>query len=184
MTANPPRGVPCLILLVGPPGSGKTTWTRKNGQGAVHVSQDGLIDAITPDGFEHIYRPVYAAAEEVVARTALQKGHTVIVDRTNRTRRHRERWLRIAKELRCPAISVEMTTPPDVCRARNGARAPKGRLTEERMNRMLAAMEPVRHDEGVVGFYSGDRVTMDEILSALVALQKEDQRYEYCDQTR
>ena len=120
MTANPPRAVSCLVLLVGAPGSGKTTWARRNGVGAVHVSQDGLIDAITPDGFEHIYRPVYAAAEEAVARAALCQGQTVIVDRTNRTRHHRERWLRIAAELRCPAIAVEMTTPPDVCRARNG----------------------------------------------------------------
>ena len=74
-----------------PPGS------RRNGRGAVHVSQDGLIDAITPDGFDHVYRPVYREAEDAVARAALQAGHTVIVDRTNRTRAHRERWLHISR---------------------------------------------------------------------------------------
>src|ERR1700727_2019295 len=68
---NPPLDVCCLIVLVGPPGSGKTTWARRNGRGAVHVSQDGLIDAITPDGFDHVWRPIYGQAEDAVARAAL-----------------------------------------------------------------------------------------------------------------
>src|SRR5579859_6358021 len=87
-----------LIVLVGPPGSGKSTWAHQNRDGAVHVSQDDLIDAITPGGFDHIYRPVYREAEDAIARAALRRGHTVIVDRTNRTRAHRERWLRMARE--------------------------------------------------------------------------------------
>jgi predicted kinase len=77
MTGNPPLGVPCLVVLVGPPGSGKSTWARRNGGGAVHVSQDGLIAAITPDRFEHSYRPIYTAAEDAVAEAALQRGHSV-----------------------------------------------------------------------------------------------------------
>ena len=83
---NPPRSFRCLVVLVGPPASGKTTWARRNGRGAVHVSQDGLIDAITPDGFDRAYRRVYHEAERAVARAALDSGYTVIVDRTNRTR--------------------------------------------------------------------------------------------------
>jgi adenylate kinase family enzyme len=74
MTENAPIGIGWLIVLVGPPGSGKTTWARRNGRGAVHVSQDGLIDAITPDGFDHRYRPVYRAAEDAAARGGLRSG--------------------------------------------------------------------------------------------------------------
>src|SRR5580658_5613586 len=98
MTPNPPLCIPCLIVLVGPPGSGKTTWDRRNSRGAVHVSQDGLIDAITPDGFDHVYRPVYRAAENALALAALQAGHTVIVVLFKRSGAHRERWLQIARE--------------------------------------------------------------------------------------
>src|SRR4029077_2745085 len=102
MTPNLPLAVPCLIVLVGPPGSGKSTWAQRNRHGAVHVSQDDLIDAITPGGFEHIYRPIYRQAEDTVARAGIRAGHTVIVDRTNRTHAHRERWLHIAREESCP----------------------------------------------------------------------------------
>jgi predicted kinase len=153
----------CLILLVGPPGSGKTTWARRYGSGAIHVSQDDLIDAITPHGFEHRYRPVYAAAEDAVARQALASGHSVIVDRTNRTRAHRERWLRIARECGCPAIAVEMATPAAVCRERNRLRQDYRRLSEERMDRMFAAMEPVGQGEGFAAIYTGDSVDLVEI---------------------
>jgi len=157
----------CLIVLVGPPGSGKSTLAAKNGAGAVHVSQDGLIDAITPHGFDHAYREIYHDAENAIARSALRSGHTVIVDRTNRTRGHRERWLQIAREEGCPAIAVLMTTPEDVCRRRNAMRVGPRRVSDERMERMLAAREPVTADEG-----------FSEILLA------EEFAYEYCHQAR
>ncbi len=185
MSSNPPLGVPCLIVLVGPPGSGKTTWARCNGRGVVHVSQDGLIDAITPGGFEHAYRPVYREAEDAVARAALQAGHTVIVDRTNRTRAHRERWLQIAREASCPAVAVVMTTPKPLCRERN-ARRDAGRLSEERMERMLAALEPVRPDEGFVAIYFehgvGAGIGLKQILSQFQ--KKEQLSDEHCYQAR
>jgi len=146
MIANPPLAVPCLMVLVGPPGSGKSTWAKRNGRGAVHVSQDDLIDAFSPDGFEHVYRPIYGAAEDAVARTALEHGQTVIVDRTNRTHGHRRRWLAIA---------------------------------DKRMERMIAAFEPVQVDEGFTAMFD-DSATISEILESL---QKET-IHEYCDQAR
>jgi len=166
---NSPLGIPCLIVLVGPPGSGKTAWAERNGRGAVHVSQDGLIDSITPSGFDHAYRAVYGEAEEAVARAGLRGGHTVIVDRTNRTRLHRERWLRIAREASCPAIAVVMTTPEPLCRERNGRRDDRSRLTAERMDRMFAALELVRLDEGFDSIFKvadGDDVSLETVLAA------------------
>lgn len=171
MKPNPPLDAPCLVVLVGPPGSGKSTWAERNGRGVVHVSQDGLIDAITPDGFDHAYRPVYDAAENATAVAGLRDGHTVIVDRTNRTRLHRERWLRIARDERVPVVAVEMTAPPAVCRARNRERSPRRRLSEERMSRMLAAHQAVEPDEGFHAIFR-DNIALTEILD-IVSNRKE-----------
>jgi predicted kinase len=183
MTPNRPIAFPCLIVLVGPPGSGKSTWARQNRHGAVHVSQDDLIDAITPGGFDHLYRPIYREAEDAVARAALRAGQTVIVDRTNRTRAHRERWLGLAREEFCAAIAVVMSTPEELCRERNAQREGARRVSEERMNRMFAALEPVCPNEGfaAVHFESGVGVgiRLAEILST-----KEQLFNEYCHQAR
>lgn len=182
MKSNPPLGIGCLVVLVGPPGSGKSTWACRNGRGAIHVSQDGLIDAISPDGFEHIYRPIYAAAEDAVTLAALKNGHTVIVDRTNRTRQHRQRWLRIAREAGCPAIAVVMTASPDVCRSRNRERTPERRLSEERMERMLAAFEPVWPEEGFHAVCE-ETMTLASILSQLPS-ERRGLSHEYCHEAR
>lgn len=183
MMPNPPLAIPCLIVLVGPPGSGKSTWARQNCSGVVQVSQDDLIDAITPGGFDHLYRPVYRQAEDAVARAALRTGQTVIVDRTNRTRAHRERWLGLAREESCPAIAVVMSTSHDLCRERNAKREGSRRLSEERMDRMFAAFEPVRPDEGFTAVHFqngvGPAIGLAEILSA-----KEQLFNEYCYEAR
>jgi len=182
MSSNPPIGIACLVVLVGPPGSGKSTWARRNGRGAIHVSQDGLIDAISPDGFEHVYRPIYAAAEGALARAALASGHTVVVDRTNRTREHRRRWLEIAREVRCPVVAVVMTASAALCRSRNRERDPKWRLSEERMERMLAALEPVHQAEGFSAVFE-DTITLAEVLSQL-STGRDGLSHEYCHEAR
>jgi predicted kinase len=180
---NVPIAVPCLVVLVGPPGSGKSTWARQNRHGAVHVSQDGLIDAITPGGFEHVYRPIYGRAEDAIARSALRAGHTVIVDRTNRTRAHRERWLRIAREECCPSIAVVMTTFEELCRARNAERDDARRVNEERMGRMFAALEPVGRDEGFAAIHFESGVGPGKSLAEILSL-KEHASNEYCYEAR
>ena len=182
MNSNPPIGIAYLVVLVGPPGSGKSTWARRNGRGAIHVSQDGLIDAISPDGFEHVYRPIYAAAEDALARAALQSGHTVIVDRTNRTRAHRRRWLEIAREAGCPAVAVVMTASAALCRGRNRERAPERRLSEDRMERMLAALEPVQPAEGFSAVFE-ETITLAEILLQ-ISSGREGLSHEYCHEAR
>jgi cob(I)alamin adenosyltransferase len=117
--------------------------------------QDGLIDAIAPDGSAHVYRPIEQSAEDAVARVALRDGHTVIINRTNRTCRHGEQWLQIAREAAAPAVAVVMTASAPLCRQRNRERDGR-RLSQERMERMLAAQEPVGPDEGFRAIYTGD----------------------------
>jgi predicted kinase len=183
MTPNPPIAIPCLIVLVGPPGSGKSTWARQNRHGVVHVSQDDLIDAITPGGFDHVYRPVYRQAEDAVARAGLRAGQTVIVDRTNRTRAHRERWLELSREESCPAIAVVMSTSEELCRERNAQRKGARRVSAERMERMFAALEPVRLDEGFASVHFESGVGSGIGLAEIVSV-KEQLFNEYCHEAR
>jgi hypothetical protein len=94
-------------------------------------------------------------------------------------RAHRRRWLAIAGEVDCPVIAVTMRASFALCRERNRRRQDKRRLTEERMDRMIAAFEPVQEDEGFAALFD-DSTTISEILKSL---QKE-AIHEYCDQAR
>jgi predicted kinase len=170
---NPILRSRCLVVLVGPPGSGKSTWARQNGRGAVHVSQDGLIDAITPNGFDHTYRPVYHAAEDGVARVALAANFTVIVDRTNRTKEHRRRWLKLAEDIQCAAVAVVMPAAASLCRFRNNLREGSRRLPDARMERMLACYEVVCPEEGFTAIFDGESVTLAGILAQLNSAKEE-----------
>ncbi len=163
---------PYLIVLVGPPGSGKSTWTRRHCSGAVVVSQDDLIEAITPDGFDPALRPVYAAAEEAIARAALLRAHNVIVDRTNRTRALRERWIRIAHETSAAPVAVLMSASPEACIQRNRDRVGPRRVSERRMERMLAAMEVPTLEEGFAVVVRDDAAISS--IRELIELQSDD----------
>ncbi len=161
------QGAACLIVLVGIPGSGKSEWARRNAGGAVVVSQDDLIDAITPGGFDPSCRAIYAAAENAVADAGLASGLPVIVDRTNRTRALRRRWIEMARAHRCPVVAVAMTSDAELCRARNRARTNHRRVAEIRLERMLQVLEPPSEDEGFLAIYRDLECSRESILQAL-----------------
>jgi hypothetical protein len=79
-----------------------------------------------------------------------------------------------------------MTTSEALCRERNEMRDPRRRLSDERMERMLAALEPVRSDEGFVSIHFengvGAGIELEDILSQFQT--KEQLSHEYCYQAR
>jgi predicted kinase len=157
----------CLIMLVGAPGSGKSEWARRNAAGALLVGQDELIEAITPNGFDPACRPVYAAAEEAIAAAGLNANYPVIIDRTNRTRALRRRWLELAARCRCEAIAIAMTASEELCRTRNRERADHRRVSDQRMERMLRALEPPTTEEGFVAVFPENESSLESILGFL-----------------
>jgi len=77
-----------------------------------------------------------------------------------------------------------MTTSEALCRERNAQRRGARRVSEQRMERMLAALEPVRPDEGFVSIHAGDAISLPEILSRLMPQEKERLSHEHFHQTR
>jgi hypothetical protein len=71
-----------------------------------------------------------------------------------------------------------MATPAAVCLERNRLRQDHRRLSEERMERMLAAMEKVGEDEGFSAIYAGDSADLATIL------KHEEESHEYCYKAR
>ena len=104
-TPSPPQR---LLILVGLPGSGKSTAAATlESRGWVRINQDTLGS-----------RPACEAA----ASAALAAGRSVVVDRVNFDVRQRGTWVALARSTRVPVAALELRLPIEVCVARAMAR--------------------------------------------------------------
>lgn len=119
-----PAGGPVLVLLVGPAGSGKSTWAASRYRSTQVVSCDGLRAAVADD--ESDQRATADAVDLLHALTAarLRHGRLTVIDATNAARSARAALLAIAAAAAVPAHAVVFTTAAAVCLARNATRSP------------------------------------------------------------
>ncbi len=141
-----------LILTVGLPRSGKSTWARSRVYPI--VSPDSIRLALHGRRYKHgdtISRaePYVWAIAKTMVRALFIAGHDiVVVDACNHTKRRRADW-------EDPMWNLEfavMQNDPEVCLSRvlddENLDAELGRLLAEAVERMGAAYEPVTVDEG------------------------------------
>jgi predicted kinase len=102
-----------LILTVGLPRSGKSTWARQQGYPMVNI--DSIRLALTGKAYEPLAEEMVWATARIMVRALFISGHDiVIVDATNTTLGRRNAWK--AKEWSC-AYKV-FTVGVDVCKQR------------------------------------------------------------------
>ena len=83
--------LPSLVLTVGLPKSGKTTWAR--GDGAPIVNPDAIRLALHGQRFVGEAEPFVWGIARVMVAALFRAGHgRVIVDATNTTRKRRAEW--------------------------------------------------------------------------------------------
>jgi len=114
---------PSLVVLVGPPASGKSTWAATHLRDDVIVSSDRLR-AMVGEG-EHDQRAGNDAFDvlELVVERRLKRGLLTVVDTLGTDARRRQRWIGLARQHGLRAVAVVFDTPERECRARNKARA-------------------------------------------------------------
>lgn len=140
---------PTLILLVGIPGSGKTTYAQKyieNNPGTVYLSSDKIRkelwgdESVQGDNNEVFYRM------QTRAVNALNLGNDVIYDATNVTRKDRAGIIAA-----CPKFAkIEchiIWSPIETCIERDAAR--KRTVGKEVIDRMLKRFQAPYYDEGI-----------------------------------
>jgi len=133
-----------LIVMVGFPRSGKTTWARE--QKVPIVNPDSIRLAIHGKPFIGLAEPLVWATAKIMVRALFLAGHNcVILDATNVTRQRRDDWRSSSWDTQFK----HMHTNQDVCRERimqiDDTERRLGLLGA--LGKMYAQFEPLGEDE-------------------------------------
>ena len=113
---------PCLVVLVGASGSGKTTWAEANFRAEQIVSSDRLraIVGETEDDLG-ASQDAFALLEQIVELRA-RRRLTIVIDTLGLDRVRRARWLDLARRQDVSTACIAFAATVAECRARNRER--------------------------------------------------------------
>lgn len=113
---------PCVVILVGPGASGKSTWATEHFPDEAIVSSD-RIRSLVGSGEDDIAasEDAFAVLDQVV-RARFARRLTTVVDTLGLDGGRRRTWRDLARMHNLPCYAVAFDTPAAECRARNRRR--------------------------------------------------------------
>ena len=120
---------PCLVVLVGAAGSGKSTFAGRHFAPGEVLSSDAMREQIAGDAADQRATGAAFAALHRALRHRLARGLLTVVDATSVSARERRPLLRAAAETGVPPIAIVFDLPAAVVLARNAGRS--GRTVPE-----------------------------------------------------
>jgi protein phosphatase len=113
---------PALVLLVGPSGSGKSSFARQHFKPTETVSSDFCRALVADDENDQSATAAAFDVLRVVVGHRLRRRRLTVVDATNVKAADRRRVLALARAHGTPAVAVIFDIPEEVCMERDRAR--------------------------------------------------------------
>jgi predicted kinase len=140
---RPPKGV--VVLAIGLPGSGKSSWFKRHN--VVPLSSDMVRSLLFDDVREQRFQDlVFSNLRSMLKARLIAKRPTNYVDATNLTPQERQHWIKLAKDYHYEVHAVFFDVPLEVCVDRHQRRDRV--VPEDVMRRMAAKLKPPAFDEG------------------------------------
>jgi predicted kinase len=113
---------PVIVLLIGLPGSGKSTWAAR--QNYATLSSDAIRGWLADDPADQtIHRRVFGTLRYLLRQRLELRRPVTFIDSTSLTRRERRPYIKLADLYDCDIEAVFFDTPVEVCLERNRARS-------------------------------------------------------------
>lgn len=134
-----------VVLAIGLPGSGKTSWFKR--RGVTPLSSEILRGILFDDVTEPRYQGLVRSALRSLLRARLvAKVPWNYVDATNLSAQDRRAWIKMATALGYEVHAVFFDVPLEACLERNRRRGCK--VSNDLMHKMAARLQPPSLDEG------------------------------------
>ncbi len=160
VSARSPRGY--VVLTIGLPGSGKTTWYKR--RGVQPLSSDMLRNILFDDITEQRYQGlVFSTLRSLLRARLIAKMPWNYVDATNLSPHERRQWIKMAKSFGYEVQAVFFDVPLAVCLERNSKR--DRQVTDEVMHKMSERLRPPTFKEGF------DKITVVRVKGAAPATE-------------
>ncbi len=138
-----PKGT--VVLAIGLPGSGKSSWFKRNN--ITPLSSDMLRGLLFDDPVEQRFQDlVFSNLRSMLKARLIAKRPTSYVDTTNLTPQERQNWIKLAGDYGYEVQAVYFDVPLEICLERNAKR--QRVVPEDVMRRMAAKLKAPEFGEG------------------------------------